>query len=149
MIMDSEMKKMLEEVIAAVKSLDGRVSRLESGTTPVPNTAPSEHNAPEKRLSLKEFIISKMPSNGVQMTLTIAYYLENYDGVSPFNAADLERGFRAARETVPPNINDKANMCVKNGYLMEDKGKKDNMKTWLVTRTGEEVIRKGFGKRQP
>lgn len=146
--MDSEMKKMLAEVLAAVKSLDGRVARLESGATPAPNADPSGI-APEKRLSLKEFIISRMPSNGVQMTLAIAYYLENYEGVSPFNAADLERGFRTARETVPPNINDKANMCVKNGYFMEEKGKKDNMKTWLVTRTGEEVVRKGFGKQQP
>jgi hypothetical protein len=148
MIMDSETKKMLGEVLAAVKSLDGRLSKLESGAAPIANGAASGHISLEKKLSLKEFIISRAPSNGVQTTLTIAYYLETYDGVSPFNAADLERGFRAARETVPTNINDKANMCVKNGYFMEEKGKKDNMKAWVVTRTGEEVVSKGFGKMQ-
>jgi hypothetical protein len=68
--------------------------------------------------------------------------------VSPFNAADLERGFRSARESVPANINDKANMCVRNGYFMEEKAKKDSMKAWVVTRSGEEVVRGGFGKMQ-
>jgi hypothetical protein len=144
--MDSETKKMLEQILAAVNSLNGRVSKLESGTAPAASGAKNEQLPSEKKLSLKEFIISRVPSNGVQMTLAIAYYLETYDGVSPFNAADIERGFRAARETVPPNINDKANMCVKNGYFMEDKDKKDNMKAWVVTRTGEEVVRGGFSK---
>lgn len=144
--MDSEIKKMLGEILAAVTSLDGRVSKLEEGAAPTANSATHGHALPEKKLSLKEFIISRAPSNGVQMTLTIAYYLETYDGVSPFNAADLERGFRAARETVPININDKANMCVRNGHFMDEKGKKDSMKAWVVTRTGEEVARKGFGK---
>jgi len=146
--MDSEIKKMLEEILAAVKSLDGRVSKLEPGAAPTDSGTTRGHALSEKKLSLKEFIISRAPSNGVQMTLTIAHYLETYDGVSPFNAADLEQGFRAARETVPININDKANMCVKNGHFMEEKGKKDSMKAWVVTRTGEEVVRKGFGRMQ-
>ncbi len=147
--MDGETKKLLEEILAAVKSLDGRVSKLETtGATSV-SSAKSRHAPPEKKLSLKEFIISQAPSNAVQTTLTIGYYLENHDGVSPFNASDLEEGFRAARETVPPNINDKANQCVKNGYFMVEKSKKDSKKAWVVTRTGEEVVRKGFGKVQP
>ncbi len=54
--------------------------------------------------------------------------------------------FRAAREPVPPNINDKANLCVKNGHFMEHSEKKDNTKAWLVTRTGEEVVLAGFGR---
>ena len=144
--MDSETKKMLSEILAAVKSLDGRITKLEAGAThPAVRTA-GQQASPEKKLSLKEFIISRAPSNAVQKTLTIGFYLENHDGISPFNAAELEQGFRAAREPVPPNINDKANMCVKNGYLMEEKNKKDNMKAWIVTRTGEELVRKGFGK---
>lgn len=143
--MDREVKKMLGEILAAVKNLDDRVCKIESRPPVDPST--SGHVVTEKKLSLKEFIISKAPSNGVQMTLTIAYYLETYEGISSFNAADLEQGFRAARESVPANINDKANMCVKNGYFMEEKNKKDSMKAWLVTRTGEEVVQKGFGKR--
>jgi hypothetical protein len=143
---ERETKKMLEDILSAVRSLDARVSKLESGSARGGTVEPA--HPPEKRLSLKEFLIDRAPSNGVQKTLAIAYFLENYDCVSPFNAADLERGFRAARETVPPNVNDKANMCVKNGYLMEEKDKKDAMKAWVVTRTGEEVVRAGFARGQ-
>jgi hypothetical protein len=145
---DSESKKMLEEILAVVKGLDGRLSKLELGTASSASDITALHSPTDKKLSLKEFIISRAPSNGVQMTLTIAYYLETYDGVSPFNAADIERGFRSARESVPANINDKANMCVKNGYFMEEKGKKDSMKAWVVTRSGEEAVRGGFIKMQ-
>jgi hypothetical protein len=141
--MDRETKKLLEEILASIKNLDTRVSRLEAdasrdGAEPLPTSA-------QKKLSLKEFLIDRGPSNAVQMSLAIGYFLENYDSLSSFNAADLERGFRAARETVPPNINDKANMCVRNGHFMEHNEKKDNMKAWVVTRTGEEVVRAGFG----
>jgi hypothetical protein len=140
--MDREIKKVLEEILSSVKSLDARLSKLESDAA----RGDIEARLGEKKLSLKEFLIERGPSNGVQTTLAIGYFLENYDGASPFNAADLERGFRAAREPVPPNINDKANLCVKNGHFMEHSAKKDNTKAWLVTRTGEEVVRAGFGK---
>jgi hypothetical protein len=146
--MDSETKKILGEILAVVKSLDSRIAKLEKSAAPFAGGAINRRTPPEKKLSLKEFIISKAPSNAVQTTLTVAYYLETHDDISPFNAADLEHGFRTARETVPPNINDKANMCVKKGYFMVDKGKKENMKAWVVTRTGEEVVRKGFSKMQ-
>ncbi|HEY5066600.1 MAG TPA: hypothetical protein VIJ04_17475 [Xanthobacteraceae bacterium] len=144
--MDGEAKKMLEEILAAVKGLEGRVSKLETAGTSSASSTTGKRASAQKKLSLKEFIISQAPSNAVQTTLTIGYYLENHDGVSPFNASDLEEGFRAARETVPPNINDKANQCVKNGYFMVEKGKKDSKKAWVVTRTGEELVCKGFGK---
>ena len=146
--MDGETKKMLEEILAAVNGLEGRVSRLETAGTSSASSTTGKRTSSQKKLSLKEFIISQAPSNAVQTTLTIGYYLENHDSVSPFNAADLEQGFREARETVPPNINDKANQCVKNGYFMVEKGKKDSKKAWIVTRTGEELVRKGFGKMQ-
>jgi hypothetical protein len=144
--MDTETKKMLEEILAAVRGLDSRIAKLEADTPSTVSDVSSGHVPAAKRLALKEFIISQAPSNGVQMTLTIGYYLETFDAVSPFNASDLERAFRAAREPVPPNINDKANMCVRNGHFMEEREKKDNMKAWVLTRTGQEVARKGFGK---
>ena len=142
--MDSETQTLLEEILSSLKSIEARVSALESQARG--GATESTSNSEEKRLSLKEFLIDRKPSNGVQTTLAIAYFLENYDGVSPFNASDIERGFRAAREPVPININDKANMCVKNGYLMEDGAKKNNMKAWVVTRTGDEMVRSGFRK---
>jgi hypothetical protein len=144
---DSETKKMLEDIFAAVKKLDNRVSKLETGVG-VPSGNADGNRPVGKKLSLKEFLIDRAPANAVQTTLAIAYYLEKFDGVSPVNASDLDRAFREAREPVPANINDKTNMCVKNGHLMEAKSKKDNLKAWLVTRTGDQLVNGGFGKTQ-
>jgi hypothetical protein len=144
--MDNDTKKILTEILATLKGLDDRIARLESSAT-LPATAATQDGVTSgKKLSIKEFIIDRAPSNGVQMTLTIAYYLEVYESISPINAADLEKGFRAAREVVPKNINDKVNMCVTNGHLMQEKDKKESMKAWVVTRSGEDLVRKGFGK---
>ena len=143
--MDSETKKMLEEILTIVRGIDAGIARLDASAIGS-SSRTSKSTSAEKKLSLKEFIIDRAPTNAVQTALTIAHYLEIHDGVSPFNAADLEQGFRAAREMVPPNINDKANMCVKNGYFMEEKAKKNNTKAWVVTRTGEEIVRNGFRK---
>jgi hypothetical protein len=146
--MEDNMTKLLEEILTSLKSLDSRIARLEADRTERTGQTGGQ-NQGEKKFSLREFLIDRRPSNGVQMTLTIGYFLDHHEGISPFNAADIERGFRAAREAVPPNINDKANMCVKNGHFMEHNEKKESMKAWLVTRTGEEVVRDGFGKERP
>jgi hypothetical protein len=142
--MDAEIRKMLEDILARVKNIESRLPAAQEASSskkPLSLPAPAA-----KKLSLKEFIISQAPANAVQTTLTIGYYLENYEGLNPFHAADLEEGFRAAREPVPANINDKANMCVKNGYFMEAKDKKESKKAWVVTRSGEEFVSAKFEK---
>jgi len=122
--MNEEIKKMLTELLDSMKSLEGRITRIEQKGT--------------------ESICA--PGDGVQTTLAIAYYLETYGSVSPFNKNDLEQGFRSAKETVPQNINDKTSMCIKNGHMMEAETKKDNMKAWVITRSGEQYVQKGFKK---
>ncbi len=142
--MDPEMKKILEEILSSVEGLGERVARLEDSPR---STEPVITRPTEKKMSIKEFIIDRAPGNAVQMTLAIGYYLEHHDGVTPFNGADLEKGFRAAKEPVPANINDKANMCVAKGHLMEEKEKKSSLKAWVLTRSGEEIVQKGFSKK--
>jgi hypothetical protein len=139
----NEIEGKLDTIIASLQSLDRRVAKLEGRPPAV--AAPVAALQERKPISIKEFIISKAPPNGVLMTLTVGYYLEHYDGISPLTAADLEAGFRAARETLPSNLNDKANNCVKKGFFMEAKEKKDSLKAWVVTRTGETFVEAGFG----
>lgn len=143
--MGNDIEGKLDTILATLQSLDRRVAKLE-GEVPLSaaGTAPVATPQARKPISIKEFIISKAPPNGVLMTLTVGYYLENYDGTTPLTAADLEAGFRAARETVPTNLNDKANNCVKKGYFMETKEKKDSLKAWVLTRTGEAAVEAGF-----
>lgn len=141
--MDDEIKKMLSEILTAVKGLEGRASRTEQKSSVDMITEPTTASG-EKRKSIKEFLLECSPSSGVQTVLAIGYYLENYEGVTPFNAADLKKGFRAAKETPPANVNDTANWCVKNGHFMEEPEKKDSMKTWVVTRSGEQYVQQNF-----
>lgn len=142
--MGDDTKKLLEEILDSVKNLENRVAHIEVSGMPNKTTAPSQISPIEKKMSIKEFLIKRAPSGGVQTTLAIAYYVETLDGISPFNKKDLEKGFRAAKETVPENINDKTNMCIKNGHVMEAEEKKDKMKAWVLTRSGEQFVSIGF-----
>lgn len=145
--MDNDIKKILDEILSSVKNLEKRVARIEGGTVDV-NPSIDNSQSVSKRMSIKEFLIECAPANGVQTTLAIAYYLEKHDKISPFNGADLEKGFRSAKEPVPSNINDKANMSIKNGHLMEAEEKKDSMKAWVVTRSGEQYVQEKFGRKK-
>lgn len=97
-----------------------------------------------KKLSIREFLISKKPGNDVQKTLTIGYYLEKHEDLSSFNVRDLEDGFRSAREPVPENISDKVNKNIRKGHLMEAEQKKDNKMAWVLTNSGVEYVESGF-----
>lgn len=124
--MDEEIKKILEDH-------EKRISELERLAQTKPETI-------QKKLSLKEFILSKKPKDDVQKTIVIGYYLEKYDIFPSFNAKDLEDAFRTAKENVPENINYKVIKNIKKGYMMESKEKKDNLKAWNLTATGERFI---------
>lgn len=94
----------------------------------------------DKKLSIREFLIAKMPSDDVKRTLAIGYYFEKFDGFTSFNSDDLQTGYENAKEKNPPNINDKVNMNIKNGHMAEASAKKDNRKAWYVTNSGERFV---------
>ena len=94
----------------------------------------------KKKLSVKEFILSKKPKNDIQKTLVVGSYLEKYEGLDCFNREDLENGFRSAKETVPSNINVDVNENIRKGYFAEAREKKDKLTTWYVTNLGEECV---------
>ncbi len=124
--MDDEIKKILEDH-------EKRISKLEDLLQTKPETF-------KKKLSLKEFVLSKKPKDDVQKTLAVGYYLEKYDGLPSFNIKDLENAFRTAKETVPKNINYKVIKNIEKGYIMEAKEKKDKLKSWNITSTGERFV---------
>jgi hypothetical protein len=99
-----------------------------------------------KAVAIKEFILAKRPKNDVQRALAIGYYLEKYQGLSSFNVRDLEDGFRAAKEKVPQNVPDKVQINVRKGHMMEAKEKKDGLKAYVLTNTGEKYVENDFKK---
>ncbi len=97
-----------------------------------------------KPLSIREFLLSKKAQSATKKTLAICFFLERYDLLSEFNVADIEAGFRAAREQVPKNINDLVNKNVVQGFVMEAKHKRDGKKCWSLTNSGEIFVETGL-----
>ena len=121
------------------EELEARVRRLEEGFSKDDRVSTSL-----KKISVKEFVLQKRPKDDVQKTLVVGYYLEKVTGLNSFNVRDLESAFRSAKEPVPENINYKIIRNIEKGYIMEDKEKRDKLKAWTITNTGERFIMEGF-----
>lgn len=127
---------MSENIRSILENHEKRISALEKiiRTAPPPTI---------KKLSIREFILSKNPKKDVDKTLAIGYFFERYEKMNSFNVKDLKRGFAAAREKVPPNINDKINQNIKKGMMMET-DEKDNLTAWVLTNKGEKFVENYF-----
>ena len=127
----------VEEMLEAIKKQfldhESRISKLEAQPK-------IDKDIEKKKLSIKEFILSKKPKNDIQKTLVVGFYLEKYEGLDCFNREDLENGFRSAKETVPSNINVDVNENIRKGYFAEAREKKDKLTAWYVTNSGEECV---------
>ena len=121
-----EMKELLKEHEIRIIALE---QKFQTDEKPV-----------RKQISIREFLLTKKLQNDIQRTLAIGYYLEQHQNMDKFNTKDLENGFQKAKETVPSNINDKVNMNIKKGYMMEASEMKDNRKAWCLTSTGEKFV---------
>ena len=134
--MASDERARIQQIL---KGHEERISKLESLLKATPE-------ASSKKTSLKEFILSKKPIGDVQRSLAIGYYLETYQGIQSFNVKDLEEGFRTAKEKVPQNIPYKVYRKVGKGHMMEAKEKKDELKAYVLTNSGENHVEAGFTK---
>lgn len=123
----------LKTIQKKLDDLEKRISVLEGKTQTTGHLKP-------KKISIKEFLISKKPTNDVLKTLVIGYFLEKYENCTSFNVKDLEEGFRAAKEPVPKNINLAVIGNISKGHMMEDKGRKDKIKAWYLTNSGETYV---------
>jgi len=118
-----------------------RITRLEKLLQTKPESI-------RKKLSIREFILSKNPKSEMQRTLAIAYYLEKHESLTSFHVKDLESGFRKAKENIPRNINYELIRNVQKGYMMEAEEKKDNRKAWCLTNPGVEYVEDDFKKEE-
>lgn len=123
----------IKDIMIKLDDHESRISALEGMPT-------KKTQGEGKKLSIKEFLLAKKPTDDVQRTLVIGYYLEHFEGMDRFNAKDLADGFRSAKEPPPTNINDKVNLNIGKGYMMEAKEKKDKFKAWVLTNSGEKFV---------
>ncbi|MBI5654391.1 hypothetical protein HZC53_01925 [Candidatus Uhrbacteria bacterium] len=119
-----------------VALLEERLAKFEEAALKPFIVQPSE----TKKISIKEFIMTKKLDDDVKRTLAIAYFIENIENIKPFNADDLKKAFRSAKMQTPTNINDKINMNIRAGRIMEVDEKKESKKAWELTATGESFV---------
>jgi hypothetical protein len=88
--------------------------------------------------------MTKNIDNDVKRTLAVAYFLEKFEDMQSFNIDDIVKYYRLAKHQVPGNPNDKVQMGIKGGFLMEAEEKKDSKKAWNLTASGEKVVEDNF-----
>lgn len=124
--MEDDLRKILDDH-------EKRISELEAHWKTKPEPL-------KKDLSPKEFLLTKTVNDDIQKTLSLGFYLERHRRLSVFNAKDLESIFREAKENPPENINDKVNKNIQKGFMMEAREKKDKLKAWNLTTSGEKFV---------
>ena len=109
-----------EDVLARLRKIESRVDKLERlFANEVPPVATKR-----RKLSAKEFLLTKEVTSETQKVIALAFYLERQEGLSSFNVRDLEDALRSAREKLPKNMNDAVNKNIARGFLMEAAEKK-------------------------
>jgi len=126
-----------------------RLDDLERRMVALETKNPKQDAPGVKRMSAKEFLLLKTPVDDVQKTLVLGYYLEHEGGMDRFTIRDIAEGFRLAREPVPENINDKVNKNIEKGHMMQTREKKDKLKAWQLTNSGERTVESGPQREAP
>lgn len=127
----------IQELINRVGALEKRVAAIEG----VPVVSLVER----KGQSIKEFVLAKGPTSDVERGLVIGFYLEKFEGFKSFNTKDLATGFRRAKEKVPGNMADVVQKNVGKGYMDLAKEKKDDLKAYYLTNSGEGTVERMTG----
>ncbi|MFA5199360.1 MAG: hypothetical protein WC442_00415 [Candidatus Omnitrophota bacterium] len=130
----------IEELVKRVEALERKIEAL-GNTTSLGHIGNSEK---PKKTTLREFLNLRKPANDVMKTLGIVYFLEKFEGIESVNREDLETAFEKAKERRPLNINDKIYMNIKNGHIAEHSVKKNNLKSWYITGSGETFVESNF-----
>lgn len=134
-----------EEISNELKDHEERLKKIEELLFKQDrNVAPV--SAPSKKISINEFVVEKKPADDLQRTTLFAYFLEKHQGQERFNSDDMKECFRNARATMPQNISDKINQCIKKGWISEDTVLKDGKKSFYLTNEGVIAVDNNFQK---
>ncbi|MER3421481.1 MAG: hypothetical protein C4290_13585 [Chloroflexota bacterium] len=87
-------------------------------------------------LELVEFLAAKKAETHPDRVVVIAYYYYHTQNGAGVTTKELADAYARARVKRPQNFPDVIASCVRRGYLVEG-GRKDGMKCWVITRTGE------------
>lgn len=120
-----------------VEELKERVETLEEAIFREGN---KESKNDSKRLSLSEFLQRHDISSHKKKTQVIGYYLEKKKGMENFTSEDIEEAYRKAKIKPPVNPSDIISKSAGAGKIMEQEDDSDDLKHWVLTRSGEDRV---------
>ena len=100
----------------------------------------------EKKLSIREFLLSKKLKSDVDTTLAIGYFMEKYANIIFYNVRDFEKYFNKGKVKMPKNLNLAIYSNIKKGYMSEVEEKKNSLKCWCLTQSGVKFCENNFKK---
>jgi hypothetical protein len=111
-----------------------------------PSASPRASSRPEgPSLGINEFLARVAPSSHVERVTAIAYHAYRSEAAS-ISTKDVAEAYTKARAKKPQNIPDVIGICIQRGYLVETE-KKNGLKSWTITPTGEGFIDQLAGRR--
>lgn len=91
--------------------------------------------------TLGEFLDRKgNPEKHTDVVAIFAYWNFKKEGLEAFNVKDIINAYDKTRRPKPSNPNQIINQNVSTHIFAEAKEKKDNLKAWVITRTGENYV---------
>jgi hypothetical protein len=91
--------------------------------------------------TLGEFLDSKgNPEKHTDIVAVYAFWLFRKEGFQSFNVKDIVECYNKTRKVKPTNPNQIINTNVASNLFAEASEKKDGLKAWVITRTGEEYV---------
>jgi len=91
--------------------------------------------------TLVEFLGKKgNPKKDTDITAVFAYWLLKVENMASFNVNDLLNCYDLTRKVKPKNPNQTINNNISRQVFAEAKEKKDGLKAWVITDTGEKQV---------
>jgi hypothetical protein len=110
-------------------------------TQEIPISISKEVVPKEMSRTLGEFLDQKgNPSKHTDSVVVFAYWLFKVEKMATFNVQDILDCYNKTRKAKPSNVNQIINQNVASHIFAEAPEKKDSLKAWVITRTGEEYV---------
>lgn len=133
--------KKIQELEKEENFLKIRILKLELLQVPIVDAqTPNLSKQKQKQISPRELLNKYKATNDVERVLLFGYYLESIQNTISFSVDEIKNLFYISKVKLPLNINDKINLSIKKGHIMEAQEKKDNKKAWTLTGEGEKFV---------
>lgn len=103
--------------------------------------------AVDEGMAINEFLLGLNIGSHVERSVAIAYYLLHVKKQLTFASRDIDKWYSLAREVKPSNFSDVVAACARRGFFVDTGEKREGLKVWQTTRTGEAFVEKELMKK--